>query len=351
MHNVFLILGTTVGAGVYSLPSVVVKVGVWPFIGLAVILAILLARINIFYRKVVEKFSEKHQLPGYVNLVMGTNLSRVATFLLLFSTYGAIVAYLVISGNFIAKLVPVSAGVGSTFFYVVMFVLLYFSGKLIERIDYSFVFLKMVFLLLVLVFAALLFPVKLTTLMVKDIPQINVVLGYGAILFALTGFSIVPELKKQKNIAKYIVGTQMVILFVYIAFAVLNSPYVTTGEFIITNPILSFVFNVAGLLCVTTPYLMLSWVVYDIHNKDLKFRKRDSMLLTLIVPLFALILGINDFMRIMSVTGGVFLGAIAVLIVVLYQKLFPGKNRLEVLVIKTVFVLGIVAEVVGVFNH
>jgi tyrosine-specific transport protein len=351
MHNVFLILGTTIGAGVYSLPSVVVKIGIWPFIVLATILAILLARINIFYRKVVEKFSEKHQLPGYVNLVMGKKFSRIATFLLLFSTYGAIVAYLVIGGRFIAKLVPVSAGIGSAWFYLAMFVLLFFSGKLLEKIDYSFVFLKMIFLLLVLIIALLLFSVQLTSLTIGNISQINVILGYGAILFALTGFSIVPELKKQTNITKSIIGTQGAILLVYIVFAVLLSPHVNKGEFIVTNPILSFVFNVAGLLCVTTPYLMLSWVIYDIYSKDLKFKKRDSMLLTLIVPLFALILGINDFMQIMSVTGGVFLGAIAVLIVVLYQKLFPGKNRLEVLIIKTVFILGIVAELVGVFYH
>ncbi len=340
-----MLLGMIIGAGLFSLPIALRDAGVPLFLGLVTVLAYFMAKVNGFYREIVDHTSDRHQLPGYVKMVLGRHWATLSASLLLFSTFGALIAYLILSGNFMSQIAPVSPFTGSMIFYGTAFVFLFFAGKSLESWDVFFTFLKMV--LLVIVIAVALLSLDAPRALANVLPA-KPLIAYGSVLFALTGFSIVPELKKDKGIKRSIYAAKIIASLVYLMFAFSLVMFLEGDKYVFNNAALTLLFNLAGVFSVFTPYLMLSWVAYDLFNKDLLFGKKESLLLSLAVPFFFFIIGVNDFMTVISVTGGVFLGGIVVIICRMYQKKFPGQNTLFINLIQAVFFLGVVAEILAV---
>ena len=344
MHNILLLLGTIIGAGMFSLPLALKNIGILPFSLLLLFLTIALGIVNFYYFKVVQKVNKQHQLPGYAGLVLGKRAGFITSLLQLFSTFGALLAYLIIGGDFLRHILPVSAFQGSLFFFGLVFYLLLFTGKLLEKFDAFFTYIKV--LILSLVILGVLWKLDLQTVPIAHLDGRSL-LAYGSVLFALTGFSIVPRLLKTTHVKGEIFKAQLVATVVYGLFALGLVRFLQGEAFVFYNPYLNFAFNLAGFFSVLTPYLMLSWVAYDVFDKDLHFSKPDAIKLTLAVPVFFFLMGVKSFMTVISVTGGVFLALMAVVILEMYKKLFPHSTKLLILVLELVFILGAVAEIVS----
>ena len=348
MHNLFLLLGTIIGAGIFSLPIALAKTGFLVFFPFALALGYLLGKTNTLYREIVESTRERHQLPGYVKRLLGNKLSFVSVICLLFSTLGALLAYLILSGEFIAKIVPVSPAIGSWIFYAVVFVMLFFGGRNLEILDIFMTIVKVILLaaVILITFSPSAFYESLT-FVPSNFSIKAIFLAYGSDLFALTGFSIVPELKKDKGINSSIWAAQGISVLIYVLFALNVRGFVNGESFSLPGLVTTALFNLAGVFGVLTPYLMLSWVSYDLLDKDLGFPKKEALILTLVVPLLLFLIGLNDFMAVISVSGGVFLGAIAILIARMYETKFPGKHTLLIRIIEIVFAVGGLVEIIS----
>ena len=133
-------------------------------------------------------------------------------------------------------------------------------------------------------------------------------------------------------------------MFLYSLFAISLYSFVVGEGYRLPGGIIGTIFNLAGLSAVFTPYLMLSWVTYDIFNKDMQLPKRDSLLLVTTIPLLLFFLGIHSFSTVIAVTGGIFIGGIAIIISRMYMKQFPGKNVLLNYLVQGTFLLGIIFE-------
>lgn len=348
MHNLFLLLGTIIGAGIFSLPIALSKSGFLIFFALIIILAYLMAKVNWFYREIVTSIKTRHQLSGYVRQILGPKLSFVSAVLLLFSTIGALLAYLILAGDFIAAITPLNSTQGSWLFYLVMFLLLYFGGKQLEALDVFMTVVKVIFLTIVIILTFNL-PnfVKILTYTPADFNLKHIFLVYGTVLFSLTGYSIVPELKNTNNQKQSINLAQILSALFYVLFSINLFFYVYQSDFVLQPGLIAILFNLTGIFCVLTPYLMLSWVSYDLFDKDLGFDKKSALILTAIIPLLLYLIGMHDFLAVISVSGGVFLGGIAIIIARMYAAKFPGKHTLLLNVIQIVFGLGALAEIIG----
>lgn len=350
MHNLFLLLGTIIGAGIFSLPIALSKSSFWLFLFLTVFLAILMAKINWFYRQIVVSIKERHQLGGYVRQILGPRWSFVAIIFLLFSTFGALLAYLILAGQFLSAITPLSATAGSWIFYLVMFLFLYFGGRHLEALD---VFMTVVKVVLLTVIIMITFDFSHLTSTISYVSeQISVktiLLAYGSVLFALTGYSIVPELKNQPGQLRSINLAQIIAAVFYLVFSLNMLSFVNGDEYLFKSGVSLVIFNLTGIFGVLTPYLMLSWVCYDLFDKDLGFAKKEALILTLIIPLLFYLIGLHDFLTVISVSGGVFLGGIAMLITQMYRVKFPGKQTLLLNLIQIVFGIGALAEIITLF--
>jgi amino acid permease len=340
--NVFLLLGTIVGAGIFSLPLALRSGGYLPFVIILVVLSFFTVKINTYFREIVESSPERHQLKGYAAQILGIRWSNLTLFLHLFSIFGSMLAYLILGGEFMSKINIQSPENNSFIFWAGSAALLLFAGRALEIIDVLFTFLKMILLAIVIYLS----------LTVKTNPTVLSAVGpevlfcYGAILFSITGFSIIPELKKDERIKQTISLTQAVVFVFYALFAFITFSLVKGDTLAFLVPWQNSLFSSAGIVSVFTPYLMMAWVAYDSFDKDLGFSKKDSLILVTVIPLLLFLFGFQNFMAVVSVTGSISLGGIGIIISRMYQKQFPGKETKLNYLIQLVFLAGVVAEVI-----
>lgn len=343
LQNILLIFGSTVGAGIFSLPVTVHKAGLFPFMVFMILLSILTAYVNLLYREIVEHTPGKHQLPGYAKLILGDQASHFTVFFILSSICGSLLAFLILGGTFLGNLTGISSDAGSMIFFSVVFLLVYFDGKHLEKIDMIMSIVKMVFLLVLVMISV----TTLTSGKAFAIPFMGErpFYAYGSTLFALSGFTIIPELRRNKYMKKSIFSAQIGISLLYVFFGICLFPLLSGNQLMFTEDWKRYVFDIAGVSAVFTPYLLMTWVGYDIFSKDLHFSKRASLILILCIPLILFLSGLQSFSSILSLTGGVFLGGIAILISKMYREKFPSKHVIANLVIQIIFLGGVIYEI------
>lgn len=340
-ENSILIFGGIVGAGIFSLPFALKNGGWLVFTVFLVLLSFILYQLNCMYREIVDSENERHQLVGYVQKILGFPAGMLVLFLDLFSLFGALLAYMIIGGEFLSKLTTLPQNTMSYVFFLGAGVLVLFAGKLLKSLDVIFTIVKGVLLAGLTILGI--------SLLLKEFPTISAfgtdpMQAYGALLFACTGFSILPELKKDAQMHRSLLTGQVTVALLYALFS-LGLIGLVQGETLNgLSGIARILFNAAGVSTVFAPYLILSWVIYDIFNKDLGIAKRDSLILVVCVPLFLYVLGIHSFSAVISVSGGVFIGGIGLIISRMYMKKFPGKKTVLNYLIQGVFSMGIVAE-------
>jgi amino acid permease len=342
MKNILLIVGTTVGAGIFSLPLVFKQTGLLPFFLLLIILAFVTLRLNIYFAEITHSIKQKHQLPGYVSIVLSKKMGVFSILLHLFSTYGALIAFASIGGTFLSHLLGTRPEIGRMLFFAIATGLLLFSGSKMEKLDEVFAAGKGILFALLIVVAFLFYPFS----KYHQAPLIGTspYLAYGLILFSLTGFSIIPELHPEKQYKKTIWMAQFLIVLLYLIFTVALSPYVIGGAFQFANPLMAAFVNVTGLVSVFTTYLLLSLVTKDVYRKDIKMNEKGAFGFTAGIPFLAIFFHVDGFMKMLSLTGGIFLGGIGLFICEMHQSIYPEKNKIERILIQLLLVSGVILE-------
>ncbi len=343
LQNNFLLLATIIGAGIFSLPKALMLSGIIPFFILLLITAYFMFKINIAYKQIILSKKGKHQLPVYISKYLGHNSYYITIFFLFFSTIGALVAYLSLGTTFVQNLSGLSKSTSFILFFTVLSSLLLFGGDKLRSIDVFSTIIKIMLLFITPVIAMFVF---FHTKQSIKIPLIGTspFISYGIILFALTGFSIIPELNSKEKKNTSIISSQIITVIIYSIFAATLSPYINGEWFQMKNLLLKFIFDLAGFFSIFTPYLMISWIVFDLLEKDIKLNKHLSLIITVFLPYFLYLIGLREFVKILSFTGSVFLSSIAILISVAYTKRFK-KDRLVHYLIRFVFIVGIIIEI------
>lgn len=337
--NIFLLIGTIIGAGIFSLPIALSQAGYVYFIILVVVLTYLLGMVNKLYREIIDHSKSKHQLPGYVRAILGDRAAKFAVVTLFLATSGTLLAYMIIGGHFMGNLLHIPSTAGSLLFYIGIIAVIIIGGSHLEMFDIAFSVIKLsliAFIILLAVRSPSFFRLDL-------IPMYGPkpLFAYGSILFALTGVSIMPELKKDKRMGWSIVVSSLLVMAVYSLFAFGYFGHITESAMAIDDPL----FDVTGVFTILTPYLLLSWVAFDLLHKDLKVERLTALAITHALPLLLFIIGMNSFMSVISLTGGVFLGYIVLIITAMYRKKFPNKHSLLIPIIQGTFLIGICLEI------
>ncbi len=363
-----VLIGTIVGAGVFSIPFVAAQSG---FLIGAVFLVVLTGvslLIHLIYGEIVCRTKEKHRLVGYAEHYLGKKGKAVITFSVLFGLYGSLLVYIIISGEFLSAIFSPLFG-GAPFVYSLIFfavgALAVFMGlALIERLE-----LVMALFLILVIF--LIFFSGLPQLDISNLETINLkhfFLPYGVILWALAGGAAIPEIKEiikldGKRYKKVIIWGTIIPAVLYFLFMFMvvgvTGPATSTeaikglanflGRGII---ILGAIF---GALAAISSFFILGLCLKKVFWYDYKINKHLSWFLVCSVPLIAFLLGLREFIPIIGFLG-VVLGAIeGTALVLIYKKAKKLGNRepeysLKIPKIITyaligVFILGLVYQI------
>jgi len=354
--------GTMIGAGILGLPYVFASAGFsvglfWLFLlGITVLLGFL------YLGEVTLRTKENHQLPGLAKLYLGPWGEKIMLIAVAFGIYSSLLAYLVGQGESLSILIFGVSGYGlylGLAFGIFMSILLWGGLSQLRKVEtYG------VIAILVIVFGVVIyyFP-QISYSNFGGFSKVNFLLPIGAVLFALLGFTSIPELRmeirgSEKNLKWAITLGFLISFILYFLFA-----FVSVGVFgnsIYEIATLSFgpPMVILGIFTMLTSYFVLGFSLKDMYRYDFYRSKTTSYFWAAIFPLILFVIvslfGIGSFVEIISI-GGIFSGGTVAILSVLmnYSAKKNGKRKPEysvpinlfiVILFCVIFISGMIAK-------
>ena len=359
----FTLAGAIIGAGILGLPYVFAQSGFLIGIFWLVALGSIMIYVHLCIGEISLRTKGRHQLAGYAGQYLGKTGEVLMFFAMIFGIYSALLAYLVGEGQSLSKLLPgqidpILLGVG---FWVIMTLLLRRGLKGLKRIE-TYGVIAIVFL--VLGFFIKMFPqIQLSNLAVNT--PVNFAVPFGIVLFALLGFTTIPELRteirgREKVLKKAIILGSLIPIVLYIIFSAVFIGVL--GRDVTPVATLSFgpIITILGIFTMLTSYFVLSFSLKDMFDYDLRLSKTNNFLFTSLAPLalytFVSIFNIISFSNILAMGGVISGGLTGILVLLINQKSkLQTRNGIEpeikmpmnyfiILILSILFIAGIVLQ-------
>ena len=368
-HATAMLVGMIVGVGIFGVPYAVEKVGFALGATYIFVIGLLLLLVHLLYSEVILRTEGKHRLVGYAAIYLGEKGKIVAALAQISSFYGALIAYIIIGGQFLhLVLAPLLGGTILMYqvgFFVFMSLLVGAGLKLVAPIEFA-----MTALLLAVVGVILAFGLPYVwypNLYVMNLKEIF--FPYGVLLFALGGAAAIPEMRdllrgqeaKMKRVVTLgtIIPLVITILFSFMVIGVSGEN--TTSEAIsgLVGPLgqnIVLLGAIFGFLAIATSFLVLGLNLKEIFKIDYKINGWLSWVLACIVPFLVFLLARPEFISVIAFTGAVLGGLEGILIILIWLKarkhgkrtpeyqLNVSKWALSLMVL--IFVLGIVYKII-----
>lgn len=375
-YAISILIGTIVGAGMFGIPYVVAKSGF--LIGAIFLLALTIITLlmHLIYGEIVCRTREKYRLAGYARHYLGKKGGIIATIALIFGIYGALLVYIIISGEFLATIFSSWLG-GSPFVYSLIFLAIGAFAIFKDLILIKKLELGMSLFLILIIF--LIFFSGLPHLNISNLKTIDLkyfFLPYGVILWALAGGAAIPEIREileadpsvgkagGKKYKKTIILGTIIPAILYSLFMLIvvgitggaTSPEAIEGLVGFLGRGIIFLGAILGFLAAITSFFVLGLALKKMFWYDYKINKTLSWLLTCFIPLLVFLLGAREFILIIGFLG-VVLGAVeGTIIILIYKKAKKAGNRepeysLKIPKIITyaligIFILGLIYQIV-----
>ncbi|MFH1358375.1 MAG: aromatic amino acid transport family protein [archaeon] len=360
----FTLAGTIIGAGILGLPYVFAKSGFLIGLFWLLILGVIMIYCVLCLGEVSLRTKKNHQLPGYAKKYLGKWGEGLMLFAVVFGVYSALLAYLIGESQSFSLIFTGGLDYAIYFaigFWLIMTLLLKEGLKGLKKIESWGV---LIILGIVLIIVAYYFPkVNFGNLDYTDFSYLF--LPFGVVLFALMGFTSIPELRmeirgNEKKLKKAIIVGILIPIIVYAVFSLVfvgvlgkNVPEVATlsfGKLVI----------LLGIFTMLTSYFVLSFCLKDVFKFDLKYSKKWSFILVSLIPLFVyFILYFFNWLSFVNVLGiggvvsGGLTGILILLINIKAKKLGNRKPEFSVPInwfviglISLIYIGGIVVELV-----
>lgn len=323
-----------VGVGVFGVPFSFAKAGFLTGLVFLFFVGAMSLAMNLIFGEVVLRTSGIHQFPGYVRKYLNRNFEVLAAFAWFFSIFGALLAYIIISGNFLFNIF-ISRFYLEPFIYSILF-FIFAAGAVmagLKTVAWFELFMVAFFSLIVALVFIFGFPniefSNFTDLFNKEFWF----LPYGVLLFAFAGFSAVPTQKevigpKADILKKAIIWGSLIpgVLYLILAFSVVGvsgdttSPDVISGltEFLDYRVI--FLISVFGLLTISTSFIALAFALTETFRLDFGFKGFNAWALTVFLPFILFLFGVRNFIEVISLAGSVAIGIGGIILILVYKK-------------------------------
>lgn len=327
---VSLLVGTTIGAGIFAIPYVTQTSGYLIGLFWLVFLTLVTYLVGHMYGQVIQANHDHHQLPGYSRLYFGQPGYVIGILVLVLGQCGALLAYIIGMGDFLG--VILQRADLSLFFSLLCFVIssgiVYLGLRSVSVAEGMVVglMLALIFLLLILGLPKIDTSNYQTNL--QALTWQGFFFPYGVIFQALSGYAVIPEMSRilgQKktylNQAIWIgVLIPAITYFLFQAVVVGISGSHTSEEAIgglvpYFNPLFIKAGALFGILTMGTSFLTMAYALKDMFQADFSLPRRRAFFLAVSPPLVLFLLGARSFVGVINVTG-LFMGTLTILMIV-----------------------------------
>lgn len=330
-----------IGVGIFGIPFSFAKAGFWIGFLFLVLIGSVTLFINFIYGEVVLRTHQSHQLVGYTQLYLGNIWKRVIFFSIILTTYSALLAYIIIAGEFLptvfSRVFYISSNAFSIWFFAIVSVLVLLGIRAVAWIE-------LVLAGLFLVVIGLIFGFGVVKIDISNFSGVNPefwFFPYGVLLFAFSGLSAIPIQRQiltdmEGSFKKSILAGVIFVGILYAVFAITvlgisgetTSPDAISGLTDYLGGPIVFLGSLFGVLAVSTSYLMLGTALLQLFSLDYGFSRRVSWLLVILPP-FALFLGgLRNFIDVISLAGAVAIGLEAFVLIFVFIKAKTHGDRI-----------------------
>ncbi len=330
-----MMIGALVGVGVFGIPYAFAQsgfiIGLLELIGIGALLIIS----EFMFAELALQTDGNHRLIGYIGVYLGGFWKDVSTAAVCVSTWGGMIAYMIIGGKFLHWLL---GGVfGGTFEWYAMALTLavgmfvYRGVKMAAHLE-VFVMSALIFLF---VFVILLCVPQIQVSHLQTFDWKHVFTPYGVMVFALSSIGIVPELKAllgaraKKDLGHIILLGMSIVIVLYALFALAvvgvtgagTTPVAFDGLIHVFGTPFRIITTLLGSLTVFSIFVMVGIQLMDIIELDFSLPRRVSWSMTMIVPVVCFLFGLQEFIRLIGFIGGVFGGFLGIMIAWAYLRM------------------------------
>ncbi len=344
---VAMLIGSTVGVGMFTLPYLSIKTGLITIIGFFIILGFIQHWLHKLYAEIILSTKKQHRLPGYAEKYLNKTSKKIILFLSIFSGYGALLAYTIIGGDFLFQLLSPYVG-GSVMLYTVLLLgvrsfITLFGFAWVTRAE-------------VILTGGLIGSIIVVALIASGegvagniilFNPVNSMLAYGPVFFAVSGMLAINDIclimnkEKEKIISTLrtgiIISISIMVFFILAIASIsgtLTSPDALSGLKSFIDPIFYKVLLTIGLVTVTTAFFAVAEAMEEMYTWDYKINRRWAWFLVSVIPLLLFLAGAKDVTQIIAITGalsGGLLGAFYLIIALRVKAKPEQKSQISIL--------------------
>ena len=347
-----ILTAATVGDGIFALPFVFLKSG-W-LLGLLylAILAAIVTGAHVVYLKTLEKVGEKERLLGLARKYFGASGFWIGFAAIVLGLLLTLVAYIILGSQFIRLGFPgLPSAIPLVIFWIFLAAIALLGDSRLTQLELTGIIFTTIVILLIFVTA-------LPRVGFDGSPVINpqnLFLPFGAVLFSLAGWTGVEpayELRRRmrggrsgargraRRTASIWPALAMGTVFAALLYAMFAAGVLGTAPQITSDTISGLgawpiwkrdIVAALGLFAVATVSMPITREIKSSLEKDLRWNKIVSRSLIVFFPPACILLGLNNFLTVVGIVGGVFLSTQYLLIVSVGRralKLSLAKNIL-----------------------
>ncbi|HRH32130.1 MAG TPA: aromatic amino acid transport family protein [bacterium] len=327
------LIGSVVGVGIFGLPFVFSEAGyVFGLVELVIVASLALLTYFIFADLLVIN-KEHVRFVAVVGHQLGPVGRVVAAVAFFGSLWGAMLAYVIVGGQFIANVLHPWFG-GPLFHYQLAFWLIAASAMIggslfVRRLQ---AVLIPFFVVMIVGLALFAIPHLHVEYLTASDPG-RMLLPFGALIFAFSGFAAVPESREVLGRRKQLIRPSLILSVVMVtllyglftlAIVGMTGPFTShqavEGLRFVAGPWLSIFVSVIGLCTVFTAFVSVGNSVMNSLLYDFRGRFLSSWWLAVVVPLCVFLFGARDFIQVIGATGGLLGGLSGIVLVLAYER-------------------------------
>lgn len=340
MRSVAVMVAATIGAGIFGVPYVMSKSGIIVGLFWLVIVAGVLMIENLLMGELALRMPDNLRFAGIARNILQPRWARATNFLLLVNFLGALIAYLLLGTQFLSNLIstviPVNQMTVMIIYFIITALIISRPFKEIERVD---IFTVVSLLTLI----GLLLSLSLSEIhpsFITHIDSTQIFLPYGVLLFALASAGIIPTLEAslsgyKNDLRKIIIISGLITAIVTGVFGTvvaLVSTYSTTpdaisGLSIYAGHYVLFLGSLIGLIAMVGIHGLTGNTVKEILHNDYNISGRWSFLAAVLIPFLIVLSGQLNFIKVLSLIGGVVGGLVGIMIGVMSLRSHHMKTR------------------------
>lgn len=331
---VSLVAGTIIGAGIFSLPYVFARVGFLTSVIYTVVFCAVFVLLHLMYGDIVLDSHRIHRFPGFAQKYFGNFGYILSLFLVTLQTFFVLTIYIVLAPSFLNFIAPSLSLLHQVLiFWFLGSLTIFLSNRRIAMAE--FVATAGIGLIILLIGAYGAAPLLEKGVQLGEASLGSLLFPFAALLYAFNGRSAIPTVvhyfrdRHQNGVhakRSIIWGTltPALVFIVFVAGVLGLSGSVSedgvTGLVGILPGWLLFGIGLLGFLSLWSSYFSIGRDLYESLVFDVRLGVFFGALLTVAVPLGLFLGGLQDFISLIEVVGGVFIGLEGMLMISMWRK-------------------------------